>query len=125
MIDGRYEIIDIEIYQISVAIYDLFRNTSRGAGCGLGAWGMRYREMAQVGIGMVPRGEVGIVVAQIGLGLGVITQPFFASVLFMAVATTLIAPPFIKIFFAEDKDGDGIPDEMPDVDISEEFSRIG
>lgn len=94
-------------------------------GCGLGAFGLGRREAAQVGIGMVPRGEVGIVVAQIGLGLAVISEKFFAAVLFMAVATTLIAPPFIKILFAEDKDGDGAADEMPDVDISDSFSRIG
>lgn len=95
------------------------------AGCGLGAWGMTRREMAQIGAGMVPRGEVGIVVAQIGLGLGVIGAPFFASVLFMAVATTLIAPPFIKIFFSEDKNNDGIPDPLIERDVSEEFTRIG
>ena len=94
-------------------------------GCAIGAWGMPRREMAQVGIGMVPRGEVGIVVAQIGLGLGVIGQSFFAAVLFMAVATTLIAPPFIKILFAEDRDGDGVPDEPLELDVSEDFSRIG
>jgi Kef-type K+ transport system membrane component KefB len=94
-------------------------------GCGLGAWGMKRREMAQIGIGMVPRGEVGIVVAQIGLGLAVISPQFFAAVLFMAVATTLIAPPFIKILFKEDKDGDGVPDEIEEHDVSEEFSRIG
>lgn len=95
------------------------------AGCGLGAWGMKKREMAQIGIGMVPRGEVGIVVAQIGLGLGVIGPSFFAAVLFMAVATTLIAPPFIKILFAEDRDGDGKLDEMPEIGVSDDFSRIG
>jgi Kef-type K+ transport system membrane component KefB len=94
-------------------------------GCGLGALGLGRREAAQVGIGMVPRGEVGIVVAQIGLGLAVISQSFFAAVLFMAVATTLIAPPFIKLLFVEDNDDDGVPDEMPDVDISDSFSRIG
>lgn len=94
-------------------------------GCGLGAWGLSRREMAQVGVGMVPRGEVGIIVAQIGLGLGVIGANFFASVLFMAVATTLIAPPFIKMAYAEDVDNDGIPDNIVETDISEEFTRIG
>jgi Kef-type K+ transport system membrane component KefB len=94
-------------------------------GCGLGAWGMSRRDMAQIGVGMVPRGEVGIVVAQIGLGLGAIKPHFFATVLFMAVATTLIAPPFIKIFFAEDKDKDGKPDEFEEHDISDEFARLG
>lgn len=94
-------------------------------GCGLGAYGLQRREMAQIGIGMVPRGEVGIVVAQIGLGLGVIEPRFFAAVLFMAVATTLIAPPFIKLLFAEDKNGDGVPDEPSPEDVREDFSRIG
>ena len=94
-------------------------------GGGLGVLGMSKREIAQVGVGMIPRGEVGIVVAQIGLGMGVISQPFFASVLFMAVATTLIAPPLIKIFFAEDKDKDGIMDELEELDVSDEYSRIG
>ena len=94
-------------------------------GCGLGAWGMTRREMAQIGIGMVPRGEVGIVVAQIGLGLGVISGHFFAAVLFMAVATTIIAPPFIKILFAEDVDDDGVPDNIVETDVSEDYARIG
>jgi len=74
---------------------------------------------------MVPRGEVGIVVAQIGLGLGMIGQQFFAAVLFMAVATTLIAPPLIRYLFSEDADNDGIPDELVEHDISGEFARIG
>jgi Kef-type K+ transport system membrane component KefB len=94
-------------------------------GCGIGAWGMKRREMAQIGIGMVPRGEVGIVVAQIGLGLGVISGHFFAAVLFMAVATTLIAPPFIKLLFAEDVDKDGIPDNIVETDVSDDYARIG
>ena len=94
-------------------------------GCGLGAWGMSKREMAQVGVGMIPRGEVGIVVAQIGLGLAVISESFFAAVLFMAVATTLIAPPLIKYFYAEDRDNDGVPDPIIRRDVSDEYTRIG
>ncbi|PTU31778.1 cation:proton antiporter [Stenotrophobium rhamnosiphilum] len=69
-------------------------------GCGLGAWSLGLRGAAQVGVGMVPRGEVGIVVAQIGLGMGVISESLFGVVLFMAIATTLIAPPFLRPLFA-------------------------
>ena len=94
-------------------------------GGGLGAWGMSRREMAQVGVGMIPRGEVGIVVAQIGLGMAVISEQFFAAVLFMAVATTLIAPPLIKLCFAEDSDKDGVADIFVPDERSEEYSRIG
>ena len=72
-------------------------------GCGIGAWSLGLRGAAQVGIGMVPRGEVGIVVAQIGLGVGVITESLFGAVLFMACATTLIAPPLIRPLFAKQK----------------------
>lgn len=106
-------------------IVTLLAVVTKFVGCGFGAWGMSRREMAQIGIGMVPRGEVGIVVAQIGLGLGVISQNFFAAVLFMAVATTLIAPPLIKILFAEDRDNDGVIDNIVEQDVSEEFTRIG
>lgn len=106
-------------------IITLFAVITKFIGGGLGAWGMSRREMAQVGVGMIPRGEVGIVVAQIGLGLAAISEQFFASVLFMAVATTLIAPPLIKVFFAEDKDLDGVAEEVEEHDVSEEFTRIG
>jgi Kef-type K+ transport system membrane component KefB len=49
---------------------------------------------------MVPRGEVGIVAAQLGLTLGVLDNRLFSAVLFMAVATTIIAPPFLRALFA-------------------------
>jgi Kef-type K+ transport system membrane component KefB len=69
-------------------------------GCGAGAWGLGWRQAAQVGVGMMPRGEVGIVVAQIGLSLGVIGDALFGVVLFMAVVTTLVAPPLLNVLFA-------------------------
>ena len=69
-------------------------------GCGAGAWHLGLRQATQVGVGMVPRGEVGIVVAQLGLSLGIINDSLFGVILFMAVATTLIAPPLLKLLFA-------------------------
>lgn len=71
-------------------------------GCGIGAMTLGWRRAAQVGVGMIPRGEVGIVVAQIGLSLAVITDALFGVVLFMSVATTLVAPPLLKLLFASE-----------------------
>lgn len=68
-------------------------------GCGLGALSLGLKKAMQVGMGMVPRGEVGIVVAQIGLGLAAVSPSAYGVVLVMAVATTLIAPPFLVVLF--------------------------
>jgi Kef-type K+ transport system membrane component KefB len=68
-------------------------------GCGIGALSMGWRNALRVGAGMVPRGEVGMVVAQIGLGLGVIPARIYAVVVFMAIATTLIAPALLALTF--------------------------
>ncbi|HNH85073.1 MAG TPA: cation:proton antiporter, partial [Acidobacteriota bacterium] len=67
--------------------------------CGLVALPMGKRTALQVGMGMVPRGEVGIIVAQIGLKSQVLTPALYAVVVFMAVATTLVAPPFLAALF--------------------------
>ena len=69
-------------------------------GCGIPAFKTGRRRAIQVGVGMIPRGEVGIVVAQIGLSLSAVSDAMYAVVLFMAVATTLIAPPLIKLAFS-------------------------
>ena len=69
-------------------------------GCGLGAAGMGRKRAIQVGVGMIPRGEVGIVVAQIGVAMAAVGEIVYGVVLAMAVITTLAAPPFIKLAFA-------------------------
>jgi len=72
---------------------------SKLVGCGLGAWSLGLKGMLRVGLGMVPRGEVGMVVAQIGLSIGVIAPHVYAVVVFMAVATTLLAPPLLRLAY--------------------------
>jgi Kef-type K+ transport system membrane component KefB len=64
-------------------------------GCGLGARSLGKRSASIIGIGMSPRGEVGIIVASIGLSVGVLTESLFSVVVFMSIATTLIAPPLL------------------------------
>jgi Kef-type K+ transport system membrane component KefB len=96
-------------------------------GGGLGAINLGIKRAAQVGMGMVPRGEVGIIVAQIGLGLAVIGPELYGVVLFMAVATTLIAPPFLKILYASEPAAQAEigPNDAGGIVASEEFCKIG
>jgi Kef-type K+ transport system membrane component KefB len=62
-------------------------------GAGVGGYGMGTRSMAIIGVGMVPRGEVGIIVANLGLSRGMISTEFFSIVAIMSILTTLIVPP--------------------------------
>jgi Kef-type K+ transport system membrane component KefB len=61
----------------------------------LGAVGLAHQGRLTVGVGMVPRGEVGLVVASVGLGLGVISRELFGVVVAMTVVTTLATPPVL------------------------------
>jgi Kef-type K+ transport system membrane component KefB len=72
---------------------------SKLIGCGAGALSLGWQKAWKVGLGMVPRAEVGMVVAQMGLAMSVISSRVYAVVMFMAVATTLIAPLLLKIAF--------------------------
>ncbi len=72
---------------------------SKFIGCGVGAIGLGRTDIVRIGIGMIPRGEVGMVVAQIGLTMGAISRPIYGVVVAMAVATTLIAPPLLALAY--------------------------
>jgi Kef-type K+ transport system membrane component KefB len=78
---------------------------SKFLGCGLGAWKLGRVDRLRVAVGMIPRGEVGIVVAQIGLGLGAIEKPVYAVVVAMAIVTTLVAPPLLKYAYRDCRPG--------------------
>ena len=73
----------------------------------LGAiWGARSegkRIAREVGVGMVPRGEVGIVVAGIALAAGVVSEDAYAAVLGMVLATTVLSPYLIRAVFSRRK----------------------
>lgn len=56
---------------------------------------VRYRRLV-VGVGMVPRGEVGLIFADLGRRSGLLTDEIFSAVLLMVMATTFVAPPSLK-----------------------------
>ena len=68
-------------------------------GCGLGALSLGWRNALKIGLGMVPRGEVTMVIAQMGLSLAVIRAELYGAVVFIAVASALLTPWLLKIAF--------------------------
>ncbi|HSG46567.1 MAG TPA: cation:proton antiporter [Longimicrobiales bacterium] len=67
-------------------------------------WGTQKLNRMAIGVGMVPRGEVGLIFADIGRRAGLLTPETFSAILIMVIVTTFIAPPLLKIFF---KPGEG------------------
>jgi Kef-type K+ transport system membrane component KefB len=70
-----------------------------GAGLG-GLWsGLPRREALQLGIGMVSRGEVGLIVASVGVGQGLITHDVFSALVGVIILTTLLTPAMLRWAF--------------------------
>ena len=65
-------------------------------GAYIGALPLGRREALFVGVAMIPRGEVGIIVASIGSSAGVIDEEIFAIIVCMSLVTTLLAPPLLR-----------------------------
>ncbi|WP_020467456.1 cation:proton antiporter [Singulisphaera acidiphila] len=61
-----------------------------------------------IGVGMIPRGEVGLIFAQMGLSSGVFDAKLFSAVTLMVMATTFLAPPLLRALFPP-RDASWIP----------------
>ena len=71
-----------------------------GAGIGGLFGGLTMSEATKLGAGMIPRGEVMLIVATVGLAEGIITNSTFSVVIVLVIATTLITPPLLRALFA-------------------------
>lgn len=67
--------------------------------CSLGVL-ERGLDRLTIGVGMVPRGEVGLIFASIGHGLGVLGDALFTSLVFMVIVTTFVTPPALRMTMA-------------------------
>jgi Kef-type K+ transport system membrane component KefB len=63
---------------------------------------VKYRRLV-VGVGMVPRGEVGLIFADIGRRAGILNEGVFGAILLMVMATTFVAPPGLKALFGSSR----------------------
>ena len=73
-------------------------------GCGLPAW-LFLKDKCQakrVGIGMISRGEVGLIVAGVGLSSGVLTSNVYSTIIIMVAATTIITPVWLKLEYRKE-----------------------
>lgn len=70
-------------------------------GCGLGAKLCRYTNLQslKIGVGMVSRGEVALIVASKGANVGLMKEEWFAPVIIMVVATTILTPILLKLIY--------------------------
>lgn len=84
---------------IAVAILTKFL----GAGLGARLGGFSWRESWQLGAGMISRGEVGLIVASVGMQAGLVTDGEFSAIVGMVIVTTLVTPPLLRILFKEPK----------------------
>ncbi|MBQ0052735.1 MAG: cation:proton antiporter [Treponema sp.] len=80
-------------------VYTLFCIASKIIGCGgpALALGFNFKGGFRIGAGMIPRGEVALIISGIGLAAGIIDQKLFGVVILMTLLTTLIAPPVLSL----------------------------
>ncbi|MDR3174391.1 MAG: cation:proton antiporter [Treponema sp.] len=80
------------------ALYTAASILAKIAGCGLPALllGFNGRGALRIGAGMVPRGEVALIIAGIGLASGILNDELFAVIILMTLTTTLAAPPLLS-----------------------------
>ncbi len=93
------------------AVYSILAIFSKVLGCGLPAFLTKFnlRGSLRIGLGMLPRGEVALIIAGIGLASGIIDQGIFGVSIMMTVITTMLAPPLLVKSF---EGGSGLRKEL-------------
>lgn len=78
-----------------------------GAGWGARLGGLSSPESVQLGAGMISRGEVGLIVADVGIVEGLLVDNEFSAIVMTVLVTTLVTPPILRYLFARKKARDG------------------
>ena len=99
--------VDLNIMILSGAII-IVAVTTKLFGCGLPAmYFLKSKQQGlRVGIGMISRGEVGLIVAGVGVTAGVLTSEVYSTIIIMVVVTTIITPIWLKIEYRKEQRND-------------------
>ena len=84
---------------LTLALITLIALVSKLIGGYLGALALGKRSALIVGVGMMPRGEVGVVIASLGLAAGVFSARTYALIVAMSLLTSVITPPLLALLF--------------------------
>ena len=79
-----------------------------GSGVAARVCGFEPRQALRVGIGMISRGEVGLIVAGYGMTAGLIGADVFSASVLMVLATTMVTPPLLRLVFPRGRAEAGI-----------------
>jgi Kef-type K+ transport system membrane component KefB len=86
----------------ALAIVTVLAIIGKMLGGGLGALSLGPKTALVVGTGMVPRGEVGIIVASLGQEAGIFTGSTYAIIIGMSLVTSVVAPPLLAAFLKQE-----------------------
>ena len=86
---------------------------TKAVGCGVFArlFGFTAKESVRVAVGMISRGEVGLIVAGYGLTNGLIDRNVFSASVIMVLVTTMVTPPMLRIVFPRRPPSDVVVEE--------------
>jgi len=115
-LEANFRELDASSWPLLLALL-LTAIVSKIIGSGLGGLlaGFPFREALQLGTSMVPRGEVVLIVATVGITEGFINQTELSVAVVMVVITTLLTPPVLRILFPKPTS----PDEPPTLQAQE------
>jgi Kef-type K+ transport system membrane component KefB len=68
---------------------------------GFTLWGDNHLNKWAIGVGMIPRGEVGLVFAGVGAASGALSESTTAAIILMVIFTTFVAPPWLRLVFKD------------------------
>lgn len=97
---------------LALAIITVLATAGKWIGCAWAARSLGTRSAAIVGIGMVPRGEVGIIVASLGRSAGIFNSEIYALIVAMSLLTSVIAPPILTYLLKDAPLPEGLAAEI-------------
>jgi Kef-type K+ transport system membrane component KefB len=99
--------LDVKLFNKEVLVVamvvSLLAIISKVVGCGLPLVREGWHAALSVGVGMMPRGEVALIVALVGLNSQIVSQSTYAVVVFMTAVTTILAPPLLRILLRKER----------------------